>query len=167
MHGGPQALAHMASYPVGTRADHAVNLKRTVPFLAGQHKIQHLEPGSKRVVRILKDGADVEREAIGMGSAFMALPRPCTLGFVKLLVSAAGASRTCWPTPIHEIALAGILIRKEPIVGKSHLPNTLGLTLCECFVHATENSNSNASLVTSSIIAKRKWGFEDLQMSTE
>ena len=136
MHRGAQAVAHEPCCSIRAGADHSMNLQCADTFLAGQHQVQDFEPDEKLIVGILENGSNVQREAIGKRTAFVALPRPRALGLVKLLIAATRASRTSGPAALHEIALAGIFVGKKPIkVGNGHLPDKFGFALFNFFVH--------------------------------
>ena len=83
-HPGPDAVAHVPGRPVGAEAHHAVYLKGANPLLAGQHQVDDAEPLAQRLIRVLEDRVDQDREPIAVvaRSARVAYPveaRACGL----------------------------------------------------------------------------------------
>jgi hypothetical protein len=110
------AMAHAPSRAVASRSDHAVDLERGNSLLAGQHEMNHAEPFTKRVFRILKDRADQNREAIGRAvlRAGVALPiksaRPM---LANLRIATARAEYAGRPAASGEVGPASIFVRKS------------------------------------------------------
>jgi hypothetical protein len=146
MHRGTQAMTHEPSRSIRAASDHSMNLECTDALFAGQHEVQNLEPDQKRIISILENRARDEREAIRMRTALVAFPSPRTLSLIYPLVVATWAFHAIRPTMLHQIALAGIFVWKEPIkLGEGHLPDKLWFTCFYFLVHMSEISKINGS----------------------
>src|SRR5208337_4740969 len=89
-----------------------------------QHQVQNLEPRSERIIRVLEDRADIEREPIRGFAAFVTRPMPRALcaSRIYLVIAASRASHAVRPTLMNEVILASRLVRKHPVeVSKAQL----------------------------------------------
>ncbi len=147
-------VTHEPCRPIGTRADHPVDLHGTDAFFAGQYQVENFEPDKQLVVRVLEDRSDRNGETIGRAlgrSTLHALPveRPRgTLIYLRIPATRAGyASR---PAPQGQVELASRLVRKHPVkVSKGHLAGNFGFVFV---THAT-NLAPGKVLVKPGIIA--------------
>ena len=138
VHRGPQPMTHKPCGAVGTGTDHPMDLQGTDTLLAGQHQVENLEPDQERVIRILENRARDEREAICVGATLVAFPSPRALSLIYLLVIAARATDSVRPAMLHQVALAGIFVWKEPIkLREGHLSDKLWFACFNFLVHET------------------------------
>jgi hypothetical protein len=109
------AIAHVERGLVGTEAHVTHDLQGTHALFANQHKVHDLEPVAERLVRVLKDRPDQNREPIAARlGAFGALPVKGTIGDgIHVYIAATGAMDAFRPAASNEISLAGILIREH------------------------------------------------------
>src|SRR5260370_26891041 len=86
------------------------------------------EPIAERLIRVLEDGSDQNREAIAFGSTLRALPMPFARGeVIDLGIAATGAVDAIRPTPSLQIGFAGIFVREQVVeFGGGKLVNGLG-----------------------------------------
>ena len=125
---GPDAVAHMPSRPVRAEAHHAMDLEGGNTLLAGQHEVDHAEPLAKRLIRVLKHGADKYRKAVGRAvSTVHALPFPRLRGhLVNALRAAARALDALRPPMGDQIGAASVLVRERRFpLGNGHLMDLL------------------------------------------
>lgn len=121
---GPDLVAHSPRGFVGTKAHIPHDLQGADAFLAGQHQVHDAEPFPKGFVRVLEDRIDQHGKAIaGHWRAFVALPVK-GLGAVCRggETAARAAHNAVRPAIIHQIGLAGILMREVALkVRNAHL----------------------------------------------
>src|SRR5262249_31366575 len=85
------------------------------PFLAGQHQVSNLKPGSQWIVGILKDGLSNDRKSVAVPSATLltlADPMKRTALHSKYLgiVAARAAHNAVFPAPLLQELFAGVFI---------------------------------------------------------
>jgi hypothetical protein len=114
---GSDLVAHEPSGFVGTEAHVAHNLQGAHPLLAGEHQVDDAIPFAKRLVGILKNGIDQDREPIAGGTArstLRALPMPfARWQVVYCRIATTRAANALWPTPRLQVRFAGIFVRKH------------------------------------------------------
>src|SRR5438046_3122551 len=69
-------VAHQPSGFVGAETHIAHDLQRADALLAGQHQVNDAEPLAQRLVGVLEDRPDENREPIALWQAILALPVP-------------------------------------------------------------------------------------------
>jgi hypothetical protein len=109
------AVAHVERGLIRAEAHVAHNLQGAHSLFAGQHKVDDLEPIAERLVRVLKDSADQNREPITTSlGALTTLPveRPIGHG-INVNIPASRAMDTFGPAAGHEVILAIILSREH------------------------------------------------------
>jgi hypothetical protein len=106
------AVAHIMRCFVRAEAHHALDLKGRNTFLADEHKVDDLEPHKQIDVRILKDGADKVREAVGRAYATIhALPLiHHRFEFKNAQRAAARAVNAVGPTFANQVRIASSFI---------------------------------------------------------
>jgi hypothetical protein len=118
--------AHQMRGIVGTKAHDAVDLKGADSILAGQHHVHDPEPLAQRLVGILEDRADQNRETISLLRTHLALPMiRARFKFPNFVVATARAMHyAIWPAIFEEICFAGIFMREQLLkLRNRHLVN--------------------------------------------
>lgn len=124
------AVAHVPSGFVRAEAHVAVNLPRAYSLFAGKHQVSDFEPIPQRRIRVLKNGARIDRETVALRRAFTALPmklfvRRC---IVQVAVIAARAFHAIRPTALYQVGFARGFIGKHRVkLLLGHLGNGTGL----------------------------------------
>ena len=111
---GADFVAHGMRGFVRTETHVTLNLERANSLFAGEHQVHHLEPLAKRLVGVFKDGASDMREAIASTLdrlTLVALPfKVHGLDGENINIAATRASDPIWPTALHQIFAASLLI---------------------------------------------------------
>src|SRR6266446_2786732 len=105
-------------------------LARADAFLGRQHEMNHAEPVSQRLIRVLKDRARNVREAItALWGALVALPMPgVALQFGGFGSATARAMDAFGPSFANKVSAASILIREHGLkLADGQLMDLLGL----------------------------------------
>ena len=119
-----EPMAHIEGGFVRTGINHPMDLQGADSLLGHHHQMQNLEPRPERVVRILENRSDIEREAIRGFAALVAGPMIGTLhaSGIHFLIAAPWASDAVRPALMNQIFLAGCFVRKHPVeLRKAHL----------------------------------------------
>jgi hypothetical protein len=113
-HPGPQPMAHIPRRLVSARPDLPLNLESANAFLAVKDLPENLEPDSEGIFRVLEDGSDGDREAIGGIAAQFADPiEGLPVELTDFGVAAPGALHDAVrPATIHQELLARRFIGK-------------------------------------------------------
>jgi hypothetical protein len=116
LHRGAQAMAHIPSGRIG-RSNLSLNLLGTDALLGIKHLPEHFKPDFERILRVLKNGSDVKREAISVAApafSIRALPLPRQRNVVNRFGLAATRTQhsPVWPAPKEQILFASIIRRK-------------------------------------------------------
>lgn len=123
-HASPDTVAHAPRGLVGAEAEQPVDLQRAHALLAGEHQVDDLKPLAQRLVGVLEDGPDRDREAVAAGiGAGVADPME-VLGpmFHDLGIAAARAADARRPTLLDQVGPTGVLVREQPVeVAERHL----------------------------------------------
>ena len=121
------AMAHVPSRPVRAETHVMIDLERAHPLLAGQHQVNDAEPLAERLIRVLKNRVDQDREPIAVGGAGMALPMEGTARqLVHFGIAAARAMDARRPAMPNQVSLTGVLIWELPLeVCDGHLLGAL------------------------------------------
>lgn len=101
---GTDAIARGLRGFIGAEAHDALDLRCTDTFLAGQHHVNDPEPIPQRLIRVLEDRPDQNREPIAASfGAFRTLPveGPVSHG-INVNIPAARAMDTFLPTALNE-----------------------------------------------------------------
>ena len=107
-------VTHVPSCAVGAHADGPIDLQSAHALFAGQHHVNDAKPRPKRIVRVLENGSDKQREAIASGATVCALPMIGTARQrVCLDVAAAGARHAYRPTLFDQEVFAGVFRWKQ------------------------------------------------------
>jgi hypothetical protein len=111
---GSDLVAHKPCGFIRTEAHVAADLQGVHPLLAGQHQVDDLEPITKRLVSVLKNGPRYVREAIGrVLGALVALPvEGVTFQLAGVRSPTARAMHALGPSLADKISAAGFLIRE-------------------------------------------------------
>lgn len=107
-------MAHEPRGLVGTESHVPHDLQCANPLLAGEHQVHDAEPLSQRLVRVFEDRIDQHGKTVaGIWSAVIALPVK-VFGAVRLGLKAAArtAYNAIGPAVVHQVLLAGVLVRK-------------------------------------------------------
>jgi hypothetical protein len=117
------AMAHIVRGRVGAETKHPMHLHRGNALLAGQHKIDDLEPSPHRNIRVFEDRSDKHGESIAERGTLPTLPVEWPLNqFSNIFAPATRTPNTMRPTPRNEIGFACNVGRKQPIeLCNSHL----------------------------------------------
>jgi hypothetical protein len=110
-HRGADFVAHTVRSLVGAEPHLPLNLKRANSFLAGRHQMHDLEPVAQRLVGVLKDRVDENREPIAIRSALLALPVP--FARMQVIDGRVATTRTVdalRPAAALQIGFAGIFV---------------------------------------------------------
>jgi hypothetical protein len=110
VHRGAEPVTYIQRSRIG-RSNLALNLHRADAFLGVEHAPEHFKPRAKGKLRVLKDGPDQEREAIGVAASALtvrAFPFPQLIDVVdRLRLPATRAARMpVWPTMKEEVLAA-------------------------------------------------------------
>ena len=73
---GTNAMAHVPSRAAGTETQHPLDFEGRHALFAGQQQVNDAEPMTERNVRVLKDRARDDREAVLGLAALGAMPMP-------------------------------------------------------------------------------------------
>lgn len=128
--GGADFVAHAPSCFVASEAHVPHDLERANPLFAGQHEVCDLEPIAKRLVRILKNRLDSQREPIrSLRGALIALPMVrIARQRMDVRVVATRTFNAIGPTACNQIGAASLLMGKHCLeLGAGHLMNRLRL----------------------------------------
>jgi hypothetical protein len=122
-HPGPQSVTDIEGGLVRTASNHPVDLKGAHPLLAGQHEVKNLEPSSQRIVGVLEDRSDIERETVRGIATPLADPMEwLPVEFADLISPTPGAADAIRPPAAYQIFLASVLIWEHLIeIRKGHL----------------------------------------------
>lgn len=109
--------AHQVRGVIGTEAHHAVYLKGTDTFLAGQHHMHDAEPVAQRLVGVLEDRAYQHGKAVANGilGTLVAVPMKWAAMLMDVVVIAARAANAIGPAIPDQIRFAGILMREKAL----------------------------------------------------
>lgn len=123
---GADASAHIPSGFVTTEAHHAMNLQSADTFLAGEHQMDDAEPIAERLICVLEDCPDEDREAVSLRGTLMALPMEFIGQRIDLCIATARAPDALAPAVHAEISCTGPFVRERFFpVRKGHLVNAL------------------------------------------
>ena len=110
-HRGADFVAHQVRRIVGAEAHLPLNLQGADALFAGGHKVHDLEPLAERLVGVLKNRADQNREAIALRIALLALPMPLAgLQVINGGVATARADNAVRPAAGLQVGFAGVLV---------------------------------------------------------
>jgi hypothetical protein len=124
---GPDFMAHAPSGFVRAEAHEPHDLKGAHSLFAGEHQVSDLEPVSKWLVRVLKDGPGNSGEAIAVLGADFALPMEAGSQRINLDITTAGAMDAFGPASGDQIRPAGRFINEKCLkLGTGHLVDRLG-----------------------------------------
>ncbi len=123
--------AHEPRGLVGTESHVTADLQRVNALLAGEHQMNDAEPLTERLVGVLEDRPDQDREAVAILRALCTLPVPfLVFKLINLVVFAARAVRPIRPAIQRQIRLAGVLIRELTLkICNRHLMDLQGVLL--------------------------------------
>jgi len=124
------AMAHVPSRFVRSKAHIAVNLSGADTLPADEHEVCHPEPLAKVYIRVFEDRADKVRKAIGPAlAAIWALPAIFHgLKRIGLAAIAARAAHATGPTVRDYVGVARFLIRERCLeLSDAHLHDLSGL----------------------------------------
>jgi hypothetical protein len=126
---GSDPVAHVPSGCVTAEAHDPVNLTRAHSLLAGQHQMSDAKPVAERLIRVLENGPDQDREPITVRGALLALPMPLTrFEVIDLGIAAAWAMHAIRPAAGFQIIFAGIFVGKHRLeLGDGQLMDRLRL----------------------------------------
>jgi len=122
-------VAHFPRGLVGTKPHVTHDLQCTHALFACKHEVDHAEPVSQRLVRVLKDRANQHGKAIAIRGAFMALPMPFTSSqVIHRRITATRAANAFWPAAHKKIIPACIFMREHLLkLANGQLVNWFGL----------------------------------------
>ena len=107
-------VAHVPSRSIGAHADSPIDLQGAHALLAGQHHVHDAKPRSKRIVCVLKDCADQQRESVASGAALCALPMIGTARQrISFDVATARTGHAFRPTMLDQKVFARIFCWKQ------------------------------------------------------
>lgn len=116
VHRRAKPMSHIERSWIG-RSDLTLNLHRANPLLRIEHRPEHLKPSAKRVLGILENRADKQREAIGVSRPALwirALPFPRLIDVVnRLALSAARAMRFAVRPTMPKQVFTTRIVRRE------------------------------------------------------
>ena len=114
---GSDLVAHEPSGFIGTEAHIAHDLQCAHPLLAGEHQVDDAIPIAKRLIGVLENGIDQDREAVPRRTArgaLRALPMPIARGqVIYSRIAATRAAYAVWPAASLQVHLAGVFVRKH------------------------------------------------------
>lgn len=109
------AHAHVVCRPIGAKAHHTLDLEGGNSLFADQHQVDDAEPHPQINVRVLENGPDKVREAVGGADAAVhALPFVSHgLQFNHMKRAAAGAIHRLGPTFLDQVSIASGFVREH------------------------------------------------------
>ena len=117
-------IAHEPRGFVGTKSHIATDLKRANPLFTGQHQMNNAEPFTQRLVGILEDRPDQDREAIADSTrrALIALPIEVFRMLMVIGIPTTRTAYTIWPPILDQVGRARSFIWKLTLkISERHL----------------------------------------------
>jgi hypothetical protein len=109
-------VTHAPSGLVRTEAHVTINLKRAHALFAGQYEMDHAVPIAERLVRVLEDRSDQNREPIAVRGALVALPMPFARSkVIDCRIAATRAVDALRPAPGLQIGPASIFVGEHAL----------------------------------------------------
>lgn len=140
-------VAHEPRSFVGTESHIAADLKRANALLTGQHQMNDAEPFTERLVGVLEDRPNQDREAIADASrrTLVALPMVVLRMWVDVIIGATRTARTFRPSVLHQIFRASLVVWELALkIANRHLMNLQRVLLF--FPHGLVSRDVGASM---------------------
>jgi len=123
-------MAHEPRGFVGSKAHVAHDLQCADSLLAGQHQVNDAKPLAQRLVGVLEDRPDENREPIALWQTILALPMPRLTKRPNFVMAATRAVHAIGPAIAHQVCAARIFMRKHRLeLGDAKLVNPWLLSL--------------------------------------